>query len=94
MKDVAWFQFFNILFYKAEEAGRTIVKVPAKGTSQICSQCGKEVPKTLDVRVHNCPHCNCSLDRDYNSALNILRVGLTLSDNPTPVVSSLEATLL
>jgi len=94
MRDVAWFQFFNILSYKAAEAGRTIVKVPAKDTSQICSQCGKVVPKTLDIRIHNCPHCNCSLDRDFNSALNILRLGTSLSDNPSnlsPNSVSLEA---
>jgi putative transposase len=94
MKDVAWFQFFNILSYKAEEAGRTIIKVPAKNTSQQCSQCGKIVPKTLDIRIHNCPYCNCSLDRDFNSALNILRLGTSLSDNLSPNSVSLEATLL
>jgi len=88
MRDVAWFQFFNILSYKAAEAGRIIVKVPAKDTSQQCSQCGKVVPKTLDIRIHNCPHCHCSLDRDFNSALNILRFGTSLSDKITSVVSS------
>lgn len=91
MRDVAWFQFFNILSFKAEEAGRTIVKVNPKGTSQMCSSCGKIVPKDLSVRVHNCSHCNCSLDRDFNSALNILRLGSSLSDISTPIVSSLEA---
>ena len=94
MRDVAWFQFFNILNAKAEEAGRVIVKVPAKNTSQQCSQCLEIVPKDLSVRVHNCPHCNCSLDRDFNSALNILRVGLTLRDKSTPIDSALEATVL
>lgn len=91
MRDVAWFKFFNILSCKAEEAGRTIVKVPAKNTSQMCSSCGKIVPKTLDVRTHNCSHCNFSLDRDFNAALNILRLGLSLRDKPTPICSSLEA---
>lgn len=94
MRDVAWFQFFNILNVKAEEAGRLIIKVPAKNTSQMCSGCGGIVSKTLDVRVHNCPHCNCSLDRDFNSALNILRFGTNLRDKPTPICSSLEATAL
>jgi putative transposase len=94
MRDVAWFQFFNILNAKAEEAGRTIVKVPAKNTSQQCSQCLEIVSKTLDVRVHTCPLCKCSLDRDFNSALNILRLGSSRRDKPTPIRSSFEATLL
>jgi len=89
---VAWFQFFEILRFKAEEAGREVIKVNPKNTSQLCSQCGKEVPKNLSVRIHNCPHCNCSLDRDLNAALNILRLGTSLKDsNLTPVSSSLEA---
>lgn len=94
MRDVAWFQFFNILHCKAEEAGREVVEVNPKNTSQVCSQCGEMVKKNLSVRVHNCPHCNCSLDRDFNSALNILRLGTSLKDNPIPIVSSLEATRL
>jgi putative transposase len=78
MRDVAWFNFFSILKAKAEEAGRQIVEVPARGTSQICSRCGKEVPKDLSVRIHNCPFCHLVIDRDYNSALNILRLGQSL----------------
>jgi len=81
MRDVAWLNFFSILKAKAEEAGRKIVEVPAKGTSQICSRCGKEVPKDLSVRIHNCPFCHLVLDRDYNSALNILRLGASLQDS-------------
>ena len=78
MRDVAWLNFFSILKAKAEEAGRQIVEVPARGTSQICSGCEKEVPKDLSVRVHNCPFCHLVIDRDYNSALNILRLGASL----------------
>jgi len=75
MRDVAWFNFFNILLFKAEEAGKMIVKVPAKNTSQACSGCGKIVPKDLSCRVHECPHCGLILDRDINAARNILKRG-------------------
>jgi putative transposase len=78
MRDVSWFQFFSILKAKAAEAGRQIVEVPAKNTSQICSRCGAEVPKGLDVRIHQCSHCGLTTDRDWNSALNILRLGASL----------------
>lgn len=78
MRDVAWFNFFKILRFKAEEAGKEVIEVPAGGTSQICSGCGKEVPKDLKVHIHNCPHCFLSIDRDHNSAINILRLGMSL----------------
>jgi len=76
ISDVAWFQFFSILTFKAEEAGRKVVRVDPKNTSQRCSGCGVIVPKELGDRIHNCPHCNLVLDRDHNAALNILQAGL------------------
>jgi len=75
MRDVSWFGFFDILCFKAECAGREVIEVPAKNTSQMCSQCGQLVPKDLSVRVHSCPHCGLSIDRDHNAARNILRLG-------------------
>jgi len=78
MRDVAWFGFFDILHFKAEEAGREVIEVPAKDTTQLCSQCGARVPKDLSVRVHSCPSCDLELDRDHNAALNILRLGQSL----------------
>jgi putative transposase len=75
ISDASWGQFINMLAYKAEWAGRQFVKVNAWGTSQTCSGCGSKVPKTLNVRIHNCPNCGISLHRDYNSSLNILTLG-------------------
>lgn len=73
--DSGWSTFFEILSYKAEEAGRKLVKVDPKNTSQNCSGCGVKVPKALAVKVHKCPHCNLSLDRDINAAYNIAAAG-------------------
>jgi len=78
MRDVAWFGFFDILRFKAEEAGREVIEVPAKNTTQMCSQCRELVPKDLGVRIHSCPHCGLTIDRDLNAALNILRLGLNI----------------
>ncbi len=78
ISDCSWGMFFNFLSYKAEEAGRAIVKVPPHNTSQMCSGCGEKVPKDLSVRIHRCPFCNLILDRDLNASLNIIRVGQTL----------------
>jgi len=73
--DVAWVQFANVLSYKAEEAGRQVVAINPRGTSQQCSQCGSIVKKELSVRWHDCPVCNIHLHRDYNASLNILALG-------------------
>lgn len=74
--DAAWNTFILILTSKAEEAGRRLVKVDPKYTSQECSQCGQIVKKDLSVRVHSCPRCGLVLDRDVNAAVNILKKAL------------------
>lgn len=76
ISDSGWGMFFNILAYKAEEAGRKVVKVNPRYTSQICSGCGSIVKKSLAVRVHNCPDCGLVLNRDINAARNILAIAL------------------
>ena len=72
----AWAQFVWMLDYKAEEAGRRVMKVDPRGTSQECSSCGRVVKKDLRVRLHDCPHCGLRIDRDLNAARNILARGL------------------
>lgn len=74
--DVAWGRFVQYTAYKAESAGRRVVQINPKGTTQECSGCGVVVPKDLSVRVHDCPDCGLKLDRDLNAALNILGRGL------------------
>jgi putative transposase len=76
MADVAWARFVAYSAYKAESAGRAVVQVNPRGTTQMCSGCGEIVPKDLSVRVHDCPHCGLKLDRDLNAAWNILALGL------------------
>jgi putative transposase len=74
--DVAWGQFVQFTTYKAENAGRTVLFVNPRGTTQICSGCGESVPEDLSVRTHDCPHCGLELDRDLNAARNVLARGL------------------
>ena len=68
--------FSELLAYKAEEAGVTIVTVCSAYTSQRCSSCGELVKKDLKVRIHICHHCGLVLDRDVNAARNILQAAL------------------
>jgi putative transposase len=75
--DAGWGAFIDKLTYKAASAGRTLVKVDPRGTSQVCP-CGAPVPKTLADRWHDCPECGLSVSRDHAAAINILGLGLSL----------------
>jgi putative transposase len=77
INDAGWDEFVQMCTSKAEEAGRTILQVNPKFTSQICSGCGTVRKKELSERWHSC-ECGTELDRDHNAALNILRLGQRL----------------
>lgn len=72
--DAGWSQFVQVRSYKAACAGRTLVKVDPKFTSQVCSGCGQVRKKDLSERWHSCD-CGADLDRDVNAAINILERG-------------------
>jgi putative transposase len=74
--DAAWNKLITTTSYKAEWAGKRVELVNPSNTSQICSGCGLVVQKDLSERVHSCPFCGLTLDRDHNAAINILRLGL------------------
>jgi len=74
IQDAGWGQFVGYCTYKAENAGRTVVQVNPRYTSQVCSGCGTIRKKTLEERWHRC-ECGTELDRDHNAAINILRLG-------------------
>ena len=74
IQDAGWGQFVQYCTYKAEEAGRTVLQVNPRYTSQVCSGCGTIKKKELSERWHSC-ECGTELDRDHNAAFNILRLG-------------------
>ena len=74
--DAGWGQFLSILANKAENAGLLTVAVNPKNTSVNCSNCGTKVPKKLKDRVHSCPKCGYTADRDVNAARNILKLAV------------------
>lgn len=76
ISDAAWNQLVSYTTYKAESAGRQVILIDPRNTSQMCSRCGQIVKKKLSDRVHKCPSCNLKMDRDLNAAINILRLGL------------------
>jgi len=74
--DASWSMFRQWVEYFGKVFGRMTIAVPPQYTSQNCSNCGKQVVKTLSQRTHCCGHCGTVLDRDHNAALNILASGL------------------
>lgn len=71
--DVAWRTFLNILQAVAVKCGKHTQEVDARGTSIECFNCEERVVKPLSERVHSCPNCGISLDRDYNASINVLK---------------------
>jgi len=74
ISDAGWGQFVQYASYKAECAGRRVLCVDPRYTSQTCSSCGAIRKKELSDRWHSCA-CGAELDRDHNAAINILRAG-------------------
>jgi putative transposase len=70
--DAGWAQFLQILAYKAEEAGRRVIGVDPKHTSQDCPVCGHREKKSLWVREYQCSGCGGYFHRDVAAALNVL----------------------
>lgn len=81
--DAAWGMFFAQLVVKAANAGRQVVAVNPRGTSQECPNCGAVVPKLLSERRHVCV-CGCECHRDHASAQVILARGLVATGSTRP----------
>ncbi|MDJ0578913.1 transposase [Crocosphaera sp.] len=75
INDAGWYQFRKWLEYFGVKMGRVTVAVNPAYTSQVCSNCGAVVKKSLSTRTHVCA-CGCRLDRDENAAINILNGAL------------------
>jgi len=77
INDVAWNMFINQLEYKAEEAGKQVIRVNPCNTSKTCSRCGIiKDHLELSERIFYCIWCGLEIDRDHNASINILRLGL------------------
>ena len=73
--DASWGLFLRCLALKAEEAGRHVIAVDPRGTSQTCPACGTIAKKTLEEREHRCS-CGFVAHRDVAAAQVILGRGL------------------
>lgn len=78
MLDGGFGQFRSLVKYICWKRGKFFALVNARGTSQECPECGAEVRKDLSMRVHRCPKCNYTTDRDVASGQVIRNRGITL----------------
>ena len=91
MLDAAFGQFRSIVKYVCWKRGKLFALVCARGTSQECPECGAEVKKDLSVRIHCCPECKYTTDRDVASGQVIRNRGITLisTDGQSGIAHSL-----
>ena len=80
--DAGWGGFLIQLQGSAAQRGGQVVPVPAKNTTQACSECREIAPKSLSVRTHKCPHCGLVMDRDENAAINIKNRAVEILKTP------------
>jgi putative transposase len=74
--DAGWGTLIAMLTYKAEDAGRRLVVVNPRHTSQTCSACGLVNRDSRHGTVFCCVGCGHEDHADVNAAVNILRAGL------------------
>ena len=75
--DAGWGVFLRILAAKAESAGRTIIAVDPRHTSQRCTRCGHVAAGNRVTQAEfRCLACAYQAHADVNAAQNILRAGL------------------
>ncbi|MFX1286818.1 MAG: RNA-guided endonuclease InsQ/TnpB family protein [Promethearchaeota archaeon] len=67
-------RFIELLTYKAKKIGKRVTVIDERDTTKTCSVCGhiKEW-MALSERIYHCEVCEIVLDRDQNSAINIMK---------------------
>jgi putative transposase len=71
--DAGWGQFQAILVWQATKAGKSVVALPARDTTQRCSDCGAKAKPRIELsdREFRCRECGLVLGRDRNAARNL-----------------------
>ena len=73
--DAGWGTLIAMLTFKAEDAGRDLIAVNPRHTSQTCSHCGHVDRDNRHDTVFRCVDCGHHDHADLNAAVNILRAG-------------------
>jgi putative transposase len=81
INDAGWGIFLRILSAKAESAGRHVIAVNHRHTSQRCAHCGHTAAGNRATQAEfRCLACGHQAHADVNAARNILRAGLALQE--------------
>ncbi|TFF98945.1 MAG: transposase [Promethearchaeota archaeon] len=72
-------RFVQFLTYKARKIGKRVIRIDESYTTQTCAKCGVRVKRELSERDITCD-CGHQMDRDLNSAVNIM-IKFLMSDN-------------
>uniref|UniRef100_UPI00262EB225 transposase n=1 Tax=Crocosphaera sp. TaxID=2729996 RepID=UPI00262EB225 len=76
-------QFFNILAYVCWKRDVYFLKVDKDYTSQICPNCNTQTgKKSLSNRIHYCPNCGYTTNRDVAASQVIRNRGLVAVGQP------------
>jgi putative transposase len=79
--DAGWGIFLRVLSAKAESAGRKVIAVDPRHTSQRCAECGHiSAGNRVTQAEFRCLACGHQAHADINAAINILRAGLALQE--------------
>jgi putative transposase len=79
--DAGWGLFLRVLSAKAESAGRKVIAVSPRHTSQRCAECGHVAAGNRVIQAEfRCLGCGHEAHADVNAARNILRAGLALQE--------------
>jgi len=65
-------RFVGFLTYKSTLVGKRVIENSEYKTSQRCCCCGSMKKMPLSIRVYVCDNCGNEIDRDKNSAVNIM----------------------
>jgi len=76
ISDVSWFEFRRQLEYKCKWNSKHFTTIDRfEPTTKVCSNCGCIQEMKLNDRIFKCKDCGLVIDRDYNAAINILKLG-------------------
>jgi putative transposase len=70
--DWGLYTFIQMLTYKCQLYGKDLQFLDERNTSKACSGCGNLQDMPLHKRTYRCVECGLVMDRDENSAVNIL----------------------
>ncbi len=73
----SYHQLGNFIQYKAEELGKTTIKINPKHTSQTCSKCSHVERSNRNGNLFKCRKCNFQLNADLNASRNIANLGIS-----------------